>query len=482
MNPVSPTRVIGGRYVVLAELGRGGMGIVWRAEDRVMGRHVAVKELHLPAGLGPDERRQFRDRLLREARTAGRLNDPGIVTVYDVVTDEGVDHIVMELIEAQTLADVVDANGPLDERSVVSLARQLLDALRVAHDNGVVHRDVKPSNVMLVPGGRVKLTDFGIAQAVDDPRLTTSGMIIGSPAFMAPERVAGKEAVPASDLWSLGAALFFAVEGLMAFERPTTAATLHAIMNDVPYLTRIQGPLASAIMGLLISSPDARISAAQAHQLLGLAANAQATPPGGYTAVWSGPAPTRVAPAPPKKRKPLWIGAAVAAVVLLAGGFLLGDLWGRPSADAALRQTMTYGPGGNIPTFEVGSYACTTVGVNDQRSITDDDWVDCKSLHYTELYDSATTYDASNSEAVKAEYPAKLNAWAEARCAMTFYSNSIPAQSRAALTYRALVPSPQGWEIPPESQYADYPMRKIYCLIAKADGQTMTGAVANDLK
>ena len=117
MTPVSPTRVIGGRYVVLAELGRGGMGVVWRAEDRVMGRHVAVKELHLPTGLGAEERRLFRERLLREARTAGRLNHPGIVTVYDVVTDGGVDHIVMELIEARTLADVVAGSGPLDERA-----------------------------------------------------------------------------------------------------------------------------------------------------------------------------------------------------------------------------------------------------------------------------------------------------------------------------------------------------------------------------
>src|SRR5215212_387461 len=126
MGAVSPTRVIGGRYVVLGELGRGGMGVVWRAEDRVMGRHVAVKELHLPAGLGAEERRLFRERLLREARTAGRLNHPGIVTVYDVVADGGVDHIVMELIEARTLTDLVVASGGLDEATAVSVAQQLL--------------------------------------------------------------------------------------------------------------------------------------------------------------------------------------------------------------------------------------------------------------------------------------------------------------------------------------------------------------------
>src|SRR6478609_2983974 len=186
MGAVTPTRVIGGRYVVLAELGRGGMGIVWRAEDRMMGRHVAVKELHLPDGLGPDDRRLFRERLLREARTAGRLNHPGIVTVYDVVTDNGVDHIVMELIEARTLADLVAENGPLDERIATSVAQQLLSALGSAHAAGVAHRDVKPGNVMLASAGRVKLTDFGIAQATDDTRLTSTGLLVGSPGYLSP--------------------------------------------------------------------------------------------------------------------------------------------------------------------------------------------------------------------------------------------------------------------------------------------------------
>lgn len=471
-------RTIAGRYVLLAELGRGGMGVVWRAEDRVIGRHVAIKELRLPDGA---EETVHSERVLREVRTAGRLNDPAVVTVFDVVSEHGATFIVMELVAAPTLSELVRRHGPLPAAQVASIGQQVLTALQAAHAAGIVHRDVKPGNIMVAPNGRVKLTDFGIAQAVDDPRLTTSGMIIGSPAFMAPERVAGQEAVPASDLWSLGATLFFAVEAAMAFERPTTAATLHAIMNEVPYLTRIQGPLASAIMGLLIANSDARISAAQAHHLLGLVANSQPTPPGGYTAVWSGPAPTRVAPAGAKKRKPLWIGAAVAAVVLLVGGFVLGDLWGRPSVDAAMRPTLTYGAGGNIPEFDTGSYSCTTVPVNGQQGLTTDDWVDCKSLHYAEFYDSATTYDAS-SDAVKAEYPAKLSAWAEARCAMTFYSNSVPAQSRSGVAYRALIPSPQAWETPPEAQYASYPVRKIYCLLAKADDSAITGAVSKELK
>ncbi|GAB2958287.1 serine/threonine protein kinase [Amycolatopsis acidiphila] len=474
-------RTIAGRYALLAELGRGGMGVVWRAEDRVIGRQVAIKELRLPDGA---EETVHSERVLREVRTGGRLNDPAVVTVFDVVSEQGGTYIVMELVEAPTLSELVRRHGPLPAAQAASIGRQVLTALQAAHEAGIVHRDVKPGNIMVAPNGRVKLTDFGIAQAVDDPRLTTSGMIIGSPAFMAPERVAGNEAVPASDLWSLGATLFFAVEGAMAFERPTTAATLHAIMTEVPYLSRTQGPLASAIMGLLIASPDARIAAAQAHHLLAMAANAQPTPSGGHTAVWSGPSPTRVANGAPaqRSRKPLWIGAAVAAVVLLAGGFVLGDRWAAPGRDAALLPTLTYGLGGNVPGFDIGSYACTSAPVRDQQSLGENDWVDCKNLHYAELYDTATTYGSSGSGAVKAAYPSQLAAWAEARCAMTFHSNAVPEQAGMGRAYRALVPSPQAWETPPESQYSDYPVRKVYCLLANADGSASTGTAATGLK
>jgi serine/threonine protein kinase len=268
-RPVTPTRVIGGRYVVLGELGRGGMGVVWRAEDRVIGRQVAVKELHLADGLPAEQRNQFRERLLREARTAGRLSDPGIVTVYDVVTDNGVDHIVMELIEARTLADVVAAQGPLDERTAIPVAQQLLSALRAAHDAGIAHRDVKPGNVMLGPDGRVKLTDFGIAQATDDTRLTSTGLIVGSPGYLSPEQLDGADASPASDLWGLGATLYYAVEGRGPFSRDTTAATIAAVLQaDIPP-ARVRGPLGSVIAGLLQRNPALRLTGPQATALLG---------------------------------------------------------------------------------------------------------------------------------------------------------------------------------------------------------------------
>ncbi|HZG91176.1 MAG TPA: serine/threonine-protein kinase, partial [Pseudonocardia sp.] len=342
-RPVTPTRVIGGRYVVLGELGRGGMGVVWRAEDRVIGRQVAVKELHLADGLPAEQRNQFRERLLREARTAGRLSDPGIVTVYDVVTDNGVDHIVMELIEARTLADVVAAQGPLDERTAIPVAQQLLSALRAAHDAGIAHRDVKPGNVMLGPDGRVKLTDFGIAQATDDTRLTSTGLIVGSPGYLSPEQLDGADASPASDLWGLGATLYHAVEGRGPFSRDTTAATIAAVLQaDIPP-ARVRGPLGSVIAGLLQRNPALRLTGPQATALLGTAAPAA---PGPGSAPDVGPPTTPLhsavrAPAPPPRRRAVWPWVVVALVVGLVAGvgaaYALAGLGERPLT------TLTYG-------------------------------------------------------------------------------------------------------------------------------------------
>ncbi|HKN95886.1 MAG TPA: serine/threonine-protein kinase, partial [Pseudonocardiaceae bacterium] len=267
-GPVAQQRAVGGRYELLEVLGRGGMGVVWRAHDRVIGRQVAVKELRLPDGLDEHERAVFQERVLREARTAGRLNDPAIVTVHDVIDDSGTTYIVMELVQAMTLADLVRAQGPLPPQQVVSLAQQVLTALDVAHAAGIVHRDIKPSNIMLLDNGRVKLADFGIAQAIDDPKLTTSGKLIGSPSYLAPERVRGSEATAASDLWALGAVLCFAVEGQNPFDRPTTAAALHAVLNEPPQLTRCPPQLATIIRGLLIADPQARLTASQVRALV----------------------------------------------------------------------------------------------------------------------------------------------------------------------------------------------------------------------
>lgn len=453
-----PTRVIGGRYVVLAELGRGGMGIVWRAEDRVMGRHVAVKELHLPAGLSTDERLQFRERLLREARTAGRLNDPGIVTVYDVITDDapdGVrrDHIVMELIEARTLAQVVADSGPLDERDATTIGRQVLTALRTAHDGGVVHRDVKPSNVMLAADGRVKLTDFGIAQAADD-RLT--GALIGSPGYMSPERLDGGAATPAADLWALGATLFHAVQGHGPFDRDTTAATISAVLHADPPPTRTRGPLGPVITGLLQRSPQARLSGTQAHALLAAAGGA-APPPEGPTAPLAAPA---------RSRRPWIVGIAAALVVGLVAGLLGGyALAGAGGPDV---RTLTYGEGGEVPVLGVSSRYCLQVRPDPGVQVTSSATVACDSPHAAEIFGVVDTFGTQDD----VPYPPRLREFAAAACLLRFDSGLVSDQNGLVVT--ALLPSQA--EFRRDSSSGGSPSfgdREVYCVLHAANGSQL---------
>ncbi|MHA6792818.1 serine/threonine-protein kinase [Pseudonocardia bannensis] len=276
-----PSRVIGGRYVLLSEIRYGRMGAVWRAEDRLTRREVAVRELQLPAGLAPADRAQFRDRLLRDARTAGRLRHPGIGAVHDVITDDDIDHVVSELIEARTLAATVAEDGPLTERPATTVGRQVLSALRTAHGSGLLHRDVAPDNVLLGRDGRVVLTGFGIAAALEG--LPLPAPFAGPVGYTAPERLAGAPASAAADLWALGATLFHAVEGAGPYERATAAETLEALTHaDLPR-TRCRGPLGSVIVGLLARSPQGRLSAEQAAALLDAAAGGAASARGVLT-------------------------------------------------------------------------------------------------------------------------------------------------------------------------------------------------------
>lgn len=315
-----------GRYTLLDELGRGGMGIVWLAEDSTIGRKVAIKELMLPPSTPPHERQVFEERVLREARTAGRLNDPGIVTVYDVLQENGTTFIVMELVEYPDLADVVAQRGALPAPFVAKIAEQLLSALETAHQAGIVHRDVKPANVMVAPNGRVKLADFGIAQAREDPKLTTNGSIIGSPTYISPERLLGHDASPASDLWALGATLFFAVEGYGAYDRPTTPAVIQAIMNERATIRIAQGPVAQLITGLMDPNPQTRLTAHQARQLA-----EQGREPTGEQTINKTLQTPAVGPPPPAKsggsRRWLAVAGVVVAVAALvtAGILLLGN-------------------------------------------------------------------------------------------------------------------------------------------------------------
>ncbi|WP_328446504.1 serine/threonine-protein kinase [Amycolatopsis sp. NBC_00438] len=313
-------RLVAGRYAISAELGRGGMGVVWRGEDQFLGRPVALKELATPPGASP----VHLERVLREARTAARLTHSGVVTVYDVVSEHGATFIVMELVIAPTLADLVGREGYLANDRVAALGLQVLSALESAHTAGIVHRDVKPSNIMVLPGDRVKLADFGIARAMDDPGLTQTGGVMGSPGYMPPELFAGAGPSPASDLWSLGVTLFHAAEGRAPFQRTTTAATLHAIMYDQPVLERCRGPLADAVRGLLTQSVSDRLDAAGTRRLLEAARTGTRT-----RAVDPADLPTTAFQAVPatadrKRRLPLVLtGVAVAVIAALGAIFLL---------------------------------------------------------------------------------------------------------------------------------------------------------------
>lgn len=464
------TRVIGGRYVVLAELGRGGMGIVWRAEDRVMGRHVAVKELHLPDGLGPEDRTLFRERLLREARTAGRLNDPGIVTVYDVVTDRGVDHIVMELIEARTLADVVAENGPLDEGVVADIGRQLLSALHAAHVGGVVHRDVKPANVMLAGGGRVKLTDFGIAQAADDPRLTSTGALIGSPGYMSPERLEGGQATPAADLWAVGATLYYALQGTGPFQRDTTAATISAVLHADPPPTRARGPVGPVVTGLLQRSPQARLNGPQAAALLSSGAQAtQAGATAGVTQVASAPLTQRLS-APVRSRPWRWVAIA-AAVGLLAGlaGGLFGGLALARAGDPDVR-LLSYGTGGEVPVFEVAYLYCLGTPVVVGTQVVSGATESCDEPHYAEVFAVLDTF--SYDEQVS--YPDGLADLAARGCGVRFDSELVVGEDKAALVAAALYPTEDEFQRTDDTGER-YDYRQVFCVLSRADGGQITG-------
>jgi serine/threonine protein kinase len=236
------------------------MGVVWRAHDAVLGREVAVKEVVFPPTMAEQERGPVQARVLREARAAARLNHPGAVTLYDVLQDRGGTFIVMELVDAPTLAELVGDQGPLPPARVAELGAQLASALEAAHAAGIVHRDVKPGNVMVPERGTAKLADFGIASLQGDPQLTSTGLVIGSPAYMAPEQANGQASGPPADFWALGATMFYAVEGEPPFDRGTSIATLAAVVNEPPRTPRRAGPLTPLLTALLAKDPEARPS------------------------------------------------------------------------------------------------------------------------------------------------------------------------------------------------------------------------------
>ena len=294
------------------------MGVVWRARDQLLDRDVAVKEVQIAETLTDDERANAYQRTLREAKTAARLNHPGVVTVYDVAEDGGAPWIVMQLVSAQSLDQVLAASGPLSPRRAAEVGRQLLSALSVAHAAGVMHRDVKPSNVLLGRDDRAVLTDFGIATFQGDPRLTQTGMVMGSPGFTAPERIRGEDASPASDLWSLGATLFAAVEGHGPFEKRGGAiTTMSAIINEDAPSAPTAGALGPVIAALLRREPSDRPDASTATRMitdvLPLLPSRTGAEPAGYVATALAASSPPLPPALPSSGPPAGPGWGVPA-------------------------------------------------------------------------------------------------------------------------------------------------------------------------
>ncbi|MET9383723.1 serine/threonine-protein kinase [Streptomyces sp. NPDC002928] len=320
-------RLICGRYRLLAKLGHGGMGTVWRAKDETVDREVAVKEPRVPDTLPERERDKAFERMRREARAAARLDHPAVVNVYDVAVVDDRPWIVMELVRGRSLGDALQ-EGTLGAREAARIGLEVLGALEAAHAAGVLHRDVKPDNVLLGRHDRVVLTDFGIAQIEGETNLTDTGGFVGSPEYIAPERVLGQRPGPASDLWSLGVVLYAATEGVSPFRRSNTPATLQSVLNATPAPpASAQGPLAEAINGLLQKDPARRPGPAQVRALLEAAAN----PPA--------PEPTQVVRYEEGPRKGLrlgrtaWLGLGAAVVAAAVTYLLVADPFAGPLPD-----------------------------------------------------------------------------------------------------------------------------------------------------
>lgn len=255
-----PGRVVGDRYRLSGQLGAGAMGTVWSGFDEVLRRRVAIKELKVPRGIPEREALGMRERMLREARALGGLSHPNVITVFDVVDAEGEPLVVLEMVPSRNLATLIQENGRLSAGQSAVIGYAVAAALRAAHRAGITHRDVKPGNVLVAHDGRIKLTDFGIARNSSDAPMTTAGLVLGSPAYIAPEVAMGSAVTPAADLWGLGATLYAAIEGRPPYDvKGDPVSTITEVVDgDVPR-PRDAGPVSEVIAALMVKEPDQRM-------------------------------------------------------------------------------------------------------------------------------------------------------------------------------------------------------------------------------
>ncbi|MEV7143523.1 serine/threonine-protein kinase [Streptomyces tauricus] len=379
-RPEDNARVIAGRYRLEARIGRGGMGVVWRATDLVLARQVAVKELVVDASLSAAESRLQRERTLREARAIAQLRHPHIIVVHDVVEQDERPYIVMDLLEGGSLAERISRSGPVGPVEAARMGIDLLSALSKAHDAGVLHRDLKPANVLLTLDGIVVLTDFGVAQVAGATTLTESGSFVGSPEYTAPERMSGLRTGPESDLWSLGALLCTALSGESPFRRDSLGGTLHAVVVDDILPPAAAGPLLPVVRGLLERDPERRLDAVEAERLLRAFLDTGRMPqvPPGYTPTRrdvsgrnpgvSGPTvvepavphPLRVPFAVSSSMRNVLIAAALVAAMAVAGvsaaALLMGDGDNGPTP-----------PGGSVSTSRTATGPTPSVSATGPR-------------------------------------------------------------------------------------------------------------------
>ncbi|WP_036393418.1 serine/threonine-protein kinase [Micromonospora chokoriensis] len=371
--------LIAGRYRLLDLVGTGGMGRVWLARDEMLHRDVAVKEVVPPSWLAETEREELRLRTLREARTAARLNHPNVVRIYDVVHDRESPWIVMEYVPSRSVQQIISAEGPLSPQRTARIGLAVLAALRAAHTAGVLHRDVKPHNVLVADDGRVVLTDFGLATFEGgDGAMTGPGTVLGSPQFVAPERAREGVSDARTDMWSLGATLYATVEGQSPYARSSAMATLSALATEPPDPMRRAGPMGAVLTGLLQRDPWRRLTAAEAEPLLTSAAASHDEPaasarssavaavrnagraiashpvgplaPPGEPVTPTAPPPSR----PGRRRRRLIALVGTAAALLVAGGVTL-TLVNRHD-----EQTPPSGSGGGAPTSRPAAFACAS--------------------------------------------------------------------------------------------------------------------------